>query len=308
PSYKYCIYGIKYYRNSSGFVDTLYFNDDKYPWSTTDVTHLEFEKAARPLCTDLASYANDTLPFNALYYSAWVLWRIILKLHFLIRRKYSLMKNYILEQVPGGVEGKELYVDETYYITNRMPEADDYVVTCNKANLRRVPLTSNNNVCFVTANDTVEAVTVYNRQFEQPSNLTAHDILQLGPYSATKMLYMKDLQCRIEHTFDDYGYECCCYGDNIDNCQERVSNSILVGKSQLTIYGEVMMCVTGYPDANASVQYHFNGANGRITIRGKMQIVLDVLRTKSVIILYLFFDNFVLFFVKKECGERLKTK
>ncbi|VDK51026.1 unnamed protein product [Gongylonema pulchrum] len=163
PSYKYCIYGIKYHRNSSGFIDELYFNDVKYPWGSKDVTHAEFEKAAKPLCTDLVTYATGTAPFNALYYSTWVLttnntyvdmfmicckpcptanttaqWRITLKLHFLIRRQYSLMKNYVLKQIPGAVDSKDMFIDESYYITNRMPEASDYVVTCNMANLRRV--------------------------------------------------------------------------------------------------------------------------------------------------------------------------
>lgn len=67
-------------------------------------------------------------------------WRIILKLHFLIRRKYSLMKDYKLKNVHGDSSGKQAYVDERYYITNRMPEATDHVETCNVNNLRRVSL------------------------------------------------------------------------------------------------------------------------------------------------------------------------
>lgn len=73
PKYNYCIYGIKYYHNKTGFDDTLFFNDPNYPWHHHDITHEEFEKAAKPLCDDLSTYAQQNAQYNALYYAAWVM-------------------------------------------------------------------------------------------------------------------------------------------------------------------------------------------------------------------------------------------
>ncbi|VBB27358.1 unnamed protein product [Acanthocheilonema viteae] len=234
PKYNYCIYGIKYYHNKTGFDDILYFNDPDYPWHQRDITHEEFEKAAQPLCDDLEIYVQQSAQYNTLYYAAWIM----------------------------------------------------------------VPITTNNNVCFITASDILERNSLYERQIEQIHNRMAYEIIRLGPYSAAEMEYMNELKCRIQHsshednecvvwmTFDKYGYECCCYGDLIGNCQDRISNSILVGTEQLRAYNEFIACAI--PNRNSTkYTYKYDSETKKITLRGKMEDILNGTLTKSYCPLYL---------------------
>uniref|UniRef100_A0A158Q8V5 G_PROTEIN_RECEP_F2_4 domain-containing protein n=1 Tax=Elaeophora elaphi TaxID=1147741 RepID=A0A158Q8V5_9BILA len=316
PKYNYCIYGIKYYHNEIAFDNLLYFNDPSYPWHQEDITHTEFEKAAQPLCDDLGVYADWNAQQNALYYAAWVMttaktyidifflcckpcplastveeWRIHLKLQFLIRRQYNLMKNYILHQVPD--HPIRSYIDESYYITNRIPEINVSIKTCNTKNFKKVPITTNNNVCFVTASDVFERSSLHERQTEKMLNRAAHEIIDLGPYNAAEMKYMNELQCRIQHntiednecvvwmTYDKYGYECCCYGDLIGDCQDRISNSILVGIEQQAVYNKFMVCAIPNRN-NTNYTYEYDSETKKVTFRGKMEDILDETRTKNV--------------------------
>ncbi|VDO20240.1 Uncharacterized protein BM_BM10075 [Brugia malayi] len=327
PKYNYCIYGIKYYHNKTGFGNVLYFNDQNYPWHEEDITHKEFEKAAQPLCDDLGIYEQLNSQYNTLYYAAWVMttkntyndifllcckpcpvvktvaqWRIILKLQFLIRRQYSLIKNYVLHEVLDYTNGIQTYIDETYYITNRMPEINVSMKTCNAKNFKRVPITTNNNVCFVTASDIFNRNSLYERQIEQIPDRTVHEITRLGPYSAAEMGYMQDMQCRIQHssrednecvvwmTYDEYGYECCCYGDLIGNCQDRISSSVLVGTGQLTTYNDFMPCAIPNRN-NTRYTYMYDREAKKVTLRGKMEDILEGTRTKSYCPLYLDISN-----------------
>uniref|UniRef100_A0A915PUA8 Uncharacterized protein n=1 Tax=Setaria digitata TaxID=48799 RepID=A0A915PUA8_9BILA len=317
PTYNYCIYGIKYYENSTGFNDVLYFNDPNFPWDRSDILPEEFEKAAQPLCDELHTYARRNAQHNILYYAAWVLttkntyddifflcckpcpmakteaqWRIILKLHFLIRRQYSLMKNYVLHEVTNHADGNQFYLDENYYITNRMLEINNHAKTCRGKNFRSVPITSNNNVCFVTASDFFGRISLYERQTEQMFDRTAPENVHLGPYSAANMKYMKNLKCRIQYsslednecmvwmTYDKYGYECCCYGNLIGNCQDRISSTIIVGPEQLTAYNEFMACAPAN-STNAKYTYKYDAETKKITLHGKMEDILDGIRSRS---------------------------
>lgn len=63
----------------------------------------------------------------------------------------------------------------------------------------KVPITTNNNVCFVTASDRFRRESLYERQIAPAYNRMAHEITHLGPYSAAQMEYM-NLKCRIQHT------------------------------------------------------------------------------------------------------------
>ncbi|VDN88765.1 unnamed protein product [Brugia pahangi] len=40
-----------------------------------------------------------------------------------------------------------------------------------------------------------------------------------------------------------YGYECCCYGDKIPRCQERIRNAIETGPTVDELYRNKMTCV-----------------------------------------------------------------
>uniref|UniRef100_A0A8R1TJ87 Uncharacterized protein n=1 Tax=Onchocerca volvulus TaxID=6282 RepID=A0A8R1TJ87_ONCVO len=323
PEYNYCIYGIKYYQNMIGFGDILYFNDPNYPWDQQDITYEEFEKAAQPLCDDLDIYAKENAEYNSLYYAAWVMtrkniyndifllccmpcpvaktevqWRIMLKLQFLISQQYNLIHNYVLNEVPAYINDSQSYIDENYYITNRISEMNASMKMCNTENFKKVPITTNNNVCFVTASDILDRSSLYERQTEQTRHRMAHEIIRLGPYNAAKIGYMKDLQCRIQHTshednecvvwmtYDEYGYECCCYGDLIDICQDRISNSILVGIEQLTAYNEFMACGISN-DNNTRYTYKYDEKTKKITLQGKIEDILDGIRLESYCPLYL---------------------
>ncbi|VDO24286.1 unnamed protein product [Onchocerca flexuosa] len=306
-----------------GFDDILYFNDPNYPWYKQDITHEEFEKAAQPLCNGLVIYAKKNAKYNSLYYAAWVKtkkniyndifllccmpcpvaktevqWRITLKLQFLIRQQYNLINNYILDEVHAYINDTQPYIIENYYITNRMPEMNASMKMCNAENFKKVPITTNNNVCFVTASDILDRSSLFERQTEQTRDRMAHEIIRLGPYTAAKIGYMKDLQCRIQHTshednecvvwmtYDEYGYECCCYGDLIDICQDRISNSILVGIEQLTAYNEFMACAIS-KNNNTTYNYKYDKKTRKITLRGKMQDILNGIRIESYCPLYL---------------------
>ncbi|KAL3994628.1 hypothetical protein ACH3XW_22490 [Acanthocheilonema viteae] len=334
PKYNYCIYGIKYYHNKTGFDDILYFNDPDYPWHQRDITHEEFEKAAQPLCDDLEIYVQQSAQYNTLYYAAWIMttantyndifflcckpcpiaktveqWRINLKLQFLLRRQYSLIKNYVFHEVPDYINDIQSYIDETYHITNRMLEINASIKTCNAKNFEKVPITTNNNVCFITASDILERNSLYERQIEQIHNRMAYEIIRLGPYSAAEMEYMNELKCRIQHsshednecvvwmTFDKYGYECCCYGDLIGNCQDRISNSILVGTEQLRAYNEFIACAI--PNRNSTkYTYKYDSETKKITLRGKMEDILNGTLTKSGLILSKLNANNALYYCK----------
>ncbi|EFO20257.2 hypothetical protein LOAG_08236 [Loa loa] len=312
-----CACCLKLTKKKTGFDDILYFNDANYPWDREDITHEEFEKAAQPLCDDLGIYAQRNAQYNTLYYGAWVMtrnntykdifllcckpcpivktvaqWRITLKLQFLIRHQYSLIKNYELHEVPDYISGVQTYIDETYYITNRMSEISASIKTCNAEDFKKVPITTNNNVCFVTASDSFERNSLYERQIEQIRYRTIHEIIHLGPYSAAEIGYMKDLQCRIQHnshqdnecvvwmTYNEYGYECCCYGDLIGNCQDRISNSILVGNEQLTAYNSFMVCAIPNRN-NTRYTYKYDNETKKVILRGRMEDILNGIRTKS---------------------------
>ncbi|MCP9261867.1 hypothetical protein DINM_005183 [Dirofilaria immitis] len=316
PEYNYCIYGIKYYHNEIGFGNVLYFNDPDYPWGEQDITYKEFGKVAQPLCANLDT-TNNT--YDDIFLLCCKLcpvakteaqWRIILKLQFLIRRQYSLIRNYILNEVLNYNNATQFYIDESYYITNRIREVNTPMKVCNAENFKKksllkcftvdnkeffcdlrdveVPITTNNNVCFVTASDIFDQSSLYNRQFEQTRYRLAHEIIRLGPYSTANMGYMKDLQCRMQNTshednecivwmtYDEYGYECCCYGDLIGNCQDRISNSILVGTEQLTAYNEFM---TPY-DRSVLVEKHYCPFYLEISNTGyKYYLLTDKFRT-----------------------------
>ncbi|KAM3719219.1 Chorismate synthase [Dirofilaria immitis] len=327
PEYNYCIYGIKYYHNEIGFGNVLYFNDPDYPWGEQDITYKEFGKVAQPLCANLDVSAKENAQYKNLYYAAWVMttnntyddifllccklcpvakteaqWRIILKLQFLIRRQYSLIRNYILNEVLNYNNATQFYIDESYYITNRIREVNTPMKVCNAENFKKVPITTNNNVCFVTASDIFDQSSLYNRQFEQTRYRLAHEIIRLGPYSTANMGYMKDLQCRMQNTshednecivwmtYDEYGYECCCYGDLIGNCQDRISNSILVGTEQLTAYNEFMTCAI-FNHSNTRYTYKYDKKTKKVTLQGKMEHILNGMRTKSYCPFYLEISN-----------------
>ncbi|VDK71454.1 unnamed protein product [Litomosoides sigmodontis] len=277
--YNYCIYGIKYYHNKTGFDDILYFNDPNYPWSQRDITYQELEKVARPFCNDLHTYTEQDAEHKTLYYAAWIMttantysdifllccdpcpeaetveeWRINLKLQFLIRHQYNLVKSYELREVPEYTDRIQFYIDESYHINERTPEINSFMKTCNGRNFKKVPITTNNNVCFITATDTFHRYSLYERQATETPNRMAHELIHLGPYTAGEMKYMTELECRIQRTshkdnecvvwmtYDAYGYDCCCYGDLIEDCQDRISSSILVGTEQLTASKKFMAC------------------------------------------------------------------
>ncbi|CAG9537672.1 unnamed protein product [Cercopithifilaria johnstoni] len=327
PIYNYCIYGIKYYHNQIGFGDILYFNDPNYPWHQHDITYKEFVKAAQPLCDDLGIYAQQNAQYNTLYYAAWLMttansykdifllcckpcpiaktveqWRINLKLQFLLRHQYSLIKNYVLYEVTDYNDDIESYIDESYSISNRMPKINVSIKTCNTKNFEKVPIATNNNVCFITASDIFERNSLYERQIMQIRNRMAHEIIRLGPYSAAEMRYMKELQCRNQHTsqednecivwmtYDEYGYECCCYGDFIGNCQDQISNSILVGTGQMTAYNEFMVCAISDRN-NTRYTYKYDSETKKVTLRGRAEDILDGTRTRSYCPLYLEISN-----------------
>lgn len=81
------------------------------------------------------------------------------------------------------------------------------------------------------------------------------------------------------------------------NFSDRISNSILVGPEQRTPYNEFMVCAISNSN-NTNYTYKYDRETKKVTLRGKMEDILNGTRTKSVTFCLKFFENFTIFPVR----------
>uniref|UniRef100_A0A8L7YIA7 Bm1147 n=3 Tax=Brugia malayi TaxID=6279 RepID=A0A8L7YIA7_BRUMA len=226
----------------------------------------EFERAAKPLCDKIESNTTNI----TYYYGAWVKtknntykdmfmgccklcqmlnainWIIKLKIQIVILSKFALQRNDIL------LFRKKLnsFIDTQYLATK---QNFGIIPACESSTYHLIPVLLGNRVGFVGAFDRLNWEGLLLRALAPPRQ---KDVTYMGRYtSAIANKYNKNHCLNTYATTSysvcvvyvlltkHYGYECCCYGDKIPRCQERIRNAIRTGPTVDELYRNKMTCV-----------------------------------------------------------------
>ncbi|VBB34118.1 unnamed protein product [Acanthocheilonema viteae] len=254
PKFGFCVYGINYEVNDDAvtFDEKLYFNYDQL-FNDGDMTVDEFETAAKPLC-DKIPY-DDITKYVTYYYGAWVKtknntykdmfigccklcqmlssinWLITLKIQMMALSKFALIRKDVLLY-----QKKMISFFDTNYLTaeyNRIPP-------CESSNYDLIPVLLGNPIGFASGFDRLSWESLLLRSIAPHRE----PVTYIGRYTSAIANEYKQNHCLNSYALKpysvclvyllltkEYGYECCCYGDEIPQCQERIRNAIIIGPS-----------------------------------------------------------------------------
>ncbi|EJD74557.1 hypothetical protein LOAG_18138 [Loa loa] len=204
----------------------------------------EFETAAKPLCDKIG---NSTA--NVTYYGAWVKtkantykdifmgcckscqmlstiqWLITLKTQIVTLSKFGLRREDALV-----FRKEETFFIDTYYITAK--QNLDKIPACALSTYDLIPVLLGNHVGFAAGFDRLNWESLLLRALAPRRQ---KHVGYIGRYTSA----IANNECLVYVLLTKhYGYECCCYGDRIAYCQERVKNAIKTGANDGVLRGK----------------------------------------------------------------------
>ncbi|KAM3716621.1 Threonine--tRNA ligase [Dirofilaria immitis] len=302
PKLGLCIYGINYKLNDGifSFDEKLYFNYDQL-FNDSDITLDEFEIAAKPLCDKIENdtYENKNVTH---YYGAWVRtkentykdmfmgccescqvlneieWLIKLKVQLLARSKFGYMRQDMLLYR----EKMNSYFDTFYFMYQQNLIS---VPTCESPTYDLIPVLLGNYVGFAGAFDRLGWESLLLRTIAPARQ---ESVSYIGWYTAAIANKYKRNHCINSYASKAdtvclvyvlstkyYGYECCCYGSRIPQCQERIRNSVMTGSSISTFRGRKMACIIDEDsiDSSSKVNYSTDGIEFKGDVHNLMRVM-----------------------------------
>uniref|UniRef100_A0A1I8EUV7 Uncharacterized protein n=1 Tax=Wuchereria bancrofti TaxID=6293 RepID=A0A1I8EUV7_WUCBA len=256
----------------------------------------EFERAAKPLCDKIG---NNTTNITY-YYGAWVKtknntykdmfigccklcqalnainWIIKLKIQIVTLSKFGLKRNDVLL-----FRKKMNSFIETHYLTAK--QNVDIIPACESSTYHLMPVLLGNRVGFVGAFDRLNWEGLLLRAIAPPRQ---KDVTYMGQYTSAIANKYKKNHCRNTYALTSYsvcvvyvlltkhyGYECCCYGDKISRCQERIRNAIKTGPTVDELHQNRMTCMVDETSISNSSKVIYS--NDGIEFKGNVDDLIN---------------------------------
>ncbi|MCP9264493.1 hypothetical protein DINM_022590 [Dirofilaria immitis] len=250
PKLGLCIYGINYKLNDGifSFDEKLYFNYDQL-FNDSDITLDEFEIAAKPLCDKIENdtYENKNVTH---YYGAWV------------RTKENTYKDMfmgccescqVLNEIEWLIKLKVQLLARSKFGYMRQD-----ILGWESLLLRTIAPARQESASYIGWY-TAAIANKYKRNHCINSYASKADTVCLVYVLSTKY----------------YGYECCCYGSRIPQCQERIRNSVMTGSSISTFRGRKMACIIDEDsiDSSSKVNYSTDGIEFKGDVHNLMHVM-----------------------------------
>uniref|UniRef100_A0A8R1TZ03 Uncharacterized protein n=1 Tax=Onchocerca volvulus TaxID=6282 RepID=A0A8R1TZ03_ONCVO len=172
-------------------------------------------------------------------------WLITLKGQLTARTKFGLIRH----DTSVHREKMKSYFDTFYFMFQRNLVN---VPTCESSTYDLIPVSLGNSVGFAGAVDRLDWESLFLRT-TAPARQTVN---YSGWYTSAIANTYKKNHCMNSYSSETktvcliyvlstkyYGYECCCYGSKIPQCQERIRDAIIIGRSVGVFRGWKIACI-----------------------------------------------------------------
>uniref|UniRef100_A0A0R3RJJ5 COesterase domain-containing protein n=1 Tax=Elaeophora elaphi TaxID=1147741 RepID=A0A0R3RJJ5_9BILA len=240
----------------------------------------EFETAAKPLCDEIVNdNVTDAVTY---YYGAWVktknntykdmfmgcckLCQVLTKIDWLATLKIQIVtvSKFALLREESLMHQSEMNFIDTNYLTVKR----DMIPACQSSTYHLIPVLLGNNVGFSSAFDTLSWESLLLQAIAPPRQ---NNTTYMGRYTSAIANKYKRNHCLNSFSLKrhsvclvyvlstkNYGYECCCYGDEIPFCQERIRNAIRTDSSVGLLRGKQIACIIDGDSVGDNWQVNFS--------------------------------------------------